>query len=655
MINRWDAARAAALADDPLALRVYSSRLLGAEPSLVLHGGGNTSVKTTEHDLFGDPVETLWVKGSGWDLATIEKAGFAPVRLKTLQRMAELPELSDRAMVRHQRAAMLDPTAPNPSVEAILHAIIPYRFVDHTHADAVVTICHTPDGEAALRELYGGRMLLLPYVMPGFDLARQVFAVSRELDWGGIEGIILFQHGIFTFADDAEASYRRMIDAVSTAEQWLGARTTARAIATQPTGRPDPLALAAIRKQVADLRGTGTIALCNTTTRPFADRPDVAQITARGPLTPDHIIRTKRTPVVLQGDAAAAITAYAEDYRDYFARHHRGETMLNPAPCWAVWPGVGTIAFGGSPQEATIVDDIVRHTVVAIDRAEQLGGWQALGEAELFAVEYWELEQAKLARGGNKPELAGRIALVTGAASGIGKATVEALRASGAAVAALDVDRAGLDALGGDPGVEAICCDMTDRRQVVEAVERSVRRFGGLDIVVSNAGVFPPSSPIEAMDAAAWQQSLTLNLTSHQWLLTAAAPFLKLGVAPAVIINGSKNVPAPGPGAAAYSVAKAGLTQLARVAALELGAAGIRVNTVHPNGVFDTALWSEALLADRAARYGLTVEQYKRNNLLRCEVTSRDVARMITAMAGDTFRATTGAQVPVDGGNERVI
>jgi len=644
------------MADDPLALRVYSSRLLGAEPSLVLHGGGNTSVKAHLTNLFGESEELLWVKGSGWDLATIEAAGFAPVKLALLQQMATLPSLSDGDMVKYQRAAMVDPSAPNPSVEAILHAIIPFRFVDHTHADAVVTLCHAPDGEALIRQLYGDSMLIIPYVMPGFDLAKMVYTMSRDSDWSRLKGIILLQHGIFTFADDAEQSYILMIEAVSRAEAYLAEQSVPMTVAEQPAS-PNLLLLAAMRQAVATIRGGGCIARCNDQMQPFAARDSVAEVVSHGPLTPDHIIRTKRTPVVVNDQQwQQQIEAFTEDYRAYFKRNASDDhTMLNPAPRWAVWQGVGTIAFGATVQEAAIINDISQHTVAAMDRAEQMGGWHALPEADLFAVEYWELEQAKLAKQGSRPALSGQIALVTGGAGGIGRATVEALLAAGTCVAALDIDAAALQALASNPALLTIHCDMTDSAQVEAAVASCVRQFGGLDIVVSNAGIFPPSQHISEMDAKEWSRSLTLNLTSHQWLIKAATPYLKLGIHPTIIINGSKNVPAPGPGAAAYSVAKAGLTQLARVAALELGAFGIRVNTIHPNAVFDTGIWSDAVLTARAAHYHLSVEEYKRNNLLKQEVSSADVARLIVTMAGTAFVATTGAQIPIDGGNERVI
>ncbi|MDQ6963668.1 MAG: bifunctional aldolase/short-chain dehydrogenase [Mariprofundales bacterium] len=656
MKSLWSQQQSAKLLDDPLAMRVYSSRLLGAEPSLVLHGGGNTSVKAQLTNLFGEEEEILWVKGSGWELATIEAAGFAPVRCELLQRMATLETLSDSDMVRYQRAAMVNPAAPNPSVEAILHAIIPFRFVDHTHADAVVTLCHTPNGEQIIEQLYGDQMLIIPYVMPGFDLAKQVYTMSRSCNWSQITGMILLQHGIFTFADEAEESYRLMIDAVTAAEDYLAQHSSPPTITTESSA-PDLHALAAMRREVATIRGGGCIAICNSQMQHFSLHDNLAQITSRGPLTPDHIIRTKRTPVVVnEREWQQQIACFTTEYNDYFRRNATADhTMLNPAPRWAVWQGVGTISFGATIEEAMIIDDISQHSVEAIERAEQMGGWHALPESDLFAVEYWELEQAKLAKGGGRPELSGQVALVSGGASGIGRATVHALLAAGAVVAALDIDATALKRLPQTPALLTIPCDMTDQSQIEAAVCSCVRQFGGLDIVVSNAGIFPPSSKIAEMDSEQWSRSLTLNLTSHQWLIKAATPFLKLGINPTIIINGSKNVPAPGPGAAAYSVAKAGATQLARVAALELGEFAIRVNTIHPNAVFDTAIWSDEVLTSRAAHYNLSLDEYKRNNLLKKELTSNDVARLIVTMAGGAFSATTGAQIPIDGGNERVI
>jgi len=630
---------------------------LGHEPDLVLHGGGNTSVKTTATNLFGEDEELLYVKGSGGDLATIEAANFSPVRRDTLLKMAELEKLSDAEMVRVQRSAMSDPYAPNPSVEAILHAIIPFRFVDHTHADAVVAITNTLDGEQKVRDIYGERILIVPYVMPGFALARKVYEMTRDADWSSYDGMILLNHGVFTFADDARKSYERMIGIVTQAEEYLAEKDALHVVASDGSSKPDLLTLIKLRQTVSAARSAPVLAVLDDgpEARGFSNLPNVSDIATRGCLTPDHIIRTKRMPLLVEGDPEAAVADYARSYRSYFERWNDGNlTPLDPAPRWAVWSGHGAVALGATTREAGIITDIASHTMRAIQWAEALGGWEALPEEDLFEMEYWELEQAKLKKEPPAAPLQGKIALITGAASGIGKACAEELLEQGACVAALDIKTevtelfSSRDSLG-------LVCDVTDTAQLSESVEATVGAFGGLDILVTNAGVFSPSHTIADMDQSDWRSSLELNLNSHQALIQVCIPYLELGWEPSIVVMGSKNVPAPGPGAGAYSVAKAGLTQLARVAALELAKKGIRVNTLHPNAVFDTGIWTEDVLRQRAEHYGLSVEQYKTNNLLGVEVTSRHVARLVCALAGPLFSRTTGAQIPVDGGNERVV
>jgi len=659
MKSRWNDADAARCTT-PLDFRVYTSRLLGQEESLVLHGGGNTSVKSVEPNLFGEPEEIIWVKGSGWNLATIEAAGFAPVRLDPLRRMAELASLSDPAMVRAQRAAMTDPQAPTPSVEAILHAIIPFAFVDHTHADAVVTVSNTDQGEQRLREIYGDRVLLVPYVMPGFVLARAVRDLTRAIDWARLEGIILQNHGVFSFGPDARTSYERMIALVTRAERYLEERAPLQPdgrTPAAPAGADELLERARLRRAVGTAAGAPVILRADRSepSRRFASRPDAPEVATRGPLTPDHVIHTKPVPLVAAGGWDEAVAQYGDRYRAYVGRYAGPSLVaLDPAPRWILWPGQGSVAVGRSVREAGIVADITRHTAQAIERAEQLGGWRALPEADLFAVEYWELEQAKLRQGGARPALTGKIALVTGAASGIGRTVAEALFDAGAAVLATDINPE-IETLFGKDGLAGAVADATDPAAVQRSVARCVERFGGLDILVSNAGVFSPSQRIGEIDLTTWEASLALNLTSHLHLMQSAVPYLKLGFDPAIVIIGSKNVPAPGPGAAAYSTAKAGLTQLGRVAALELGKEGIRVNTLHPHLVIDTAVWTPEVLASRASQYGMTGEQYVRNNLLGTELTTRDVALAVLALVGPAFARTTGAQIPVDGGSDRVV
>jgi rhamnose utilization protein RhaD (predicted bifunctional aldolase and dehydrogenase)/NAD(P)-dependent dehydrogenase (short-subunit alcohol dehydrogenase family) len=561
--------------------------------------------------------------------------------------------------VRMQRAAMTDPYAPNPSVEAVLHAIIPFKYVDHTHADAVVTITNTPDGEARIREIYGERVLIVPYVMPGFVLAKKIYELTRGFDWASCDGMVLMNHGVFTFDDEARRSYEKMIDIVTLAERYLDAQAGQVSSAADKSDM-DLVVLAKTRKQVSSHRGAAVYALADDSVAAvaFAGLDNVEAISTRGPLTPDHIIRTKQSPLIISDDEVAGgneVEDYAAAYQSYFDTNtDGGQVCLDRAPRWAVWKKHGLVSFGATLKEADIIADISRHTIRAIRLAEQLGGWRALPEKDLFDMEYWELEQAKLNKSRRVPEFQGKVALVTGAASGIGKACVQALLEKGAAVAAMDIDPC-INGLYGRADVLEIVCDVTSYAQLKHAVEATVGRFGGLDILVSNAGVFTANENIEHMSDEMWRLGMEVNLTSHQRLMKYCIPFLRHGIDPAIVIIASKNVPAPGPGAGAYSAAKAGLTQLARVAAFELGKDNIRVNTIHPNAVFDTGVWSEEMLQGRAKSYGISVDEYKANNVLHTQVTSKNVADMVCAMAGQVFAKTTGSQVPVDGGNERVI
>jgi rhamnose utilization protein RhaD (predicted bifunctional aldolase and dehydrogenase)/NAD(P)-dependent dehydrogenase (short-subunit alcohol dehydrogenase family) len=657
MKSLWNDAEAAACTSE-LALRAYTSRLLGRDRSLVLHGGGNTSVKLGARNVLGDEEELLYVKGSGWDLETIQEAGFTPLRLAPVVRLAELERLSDPQMVNELLAQRVRANAPAPSVESILHAILPWKYVDHTHADAVLAITNTADGRSRIEDIYGDCAVILPYVMPGFDLARLCAVEFPRQRTARTTGMILMNHGVFSFGDDARESYQRMIALVERAERYL------RLAKAWKLARPQlPKQTPPAPTEIAELRHAVSRAACMpmvmTSSRDpgplaFCRRPDLRRIASRGPATPDHSIRTKCVPLVGRG-----VARYVADYGRYFERNsaRAGEpkTMLDPAPRVILDPSLGLCTIGRSVRDATIVREIYEHTIEVIERATALGGYRALAERPLFDVEYWDLEQAKLKQGGAAPRYAGEIALVTGAASGIGRACVEALLARGAAVVAIDRDPAvtscwqRIDCL-------ALRCDVTSASAVESAIVTAVARFGGLDMLILNAGIFGASEPISRLTDAAWRSTMSINADANLALMRACHPLLRLAPAGGrVVVVGSKNVPAPGPGAAAYSASKAALTQLARVAALEWGADGIRVNVVHPNAVFDTAIWTEDVLAARAAHYGVTVEAYRTNNVLKAEVRSRDVAELVVELCGPAFARTTGAQIPVDGGNERVI
>jgi rhamnose utilization protein RhaD (predicted bifunctional aldolase and dehydrogenase)/NAD(P)-dependent dehydrogenase (short-subunit alcohol dehydrogenase family) len=659
MHSRWNEEDSSQFSGD-LAQRVYSSRLVGQDASLVLHGGGNTSVKTQVTNIFGEDEEVIYVKGSGWDLETIEAAGFAPCRMKDLLRLAELDTLSDPQMTVELQKSKVDPSAPPPSVEAILHAILPAKFVDHTHANAVLAVTNTTDGRQRVREIYGDRVVVVPYVMPGFKLARLCAELYPEQAGPQTIGMLLMNHGMFSFGETARESYERMIELVGLAEDYLAKHGAEIGKSIAPPASERPLGGADRRREMAELRralsGAARVPMIlrvndDDAARAFATRPDVAEIATRGPATPDHVIRTKRVPMI-----GRDVEEYVESYASYFDEHGNASlTMLDPAPRVILDKDLGLCTVGRTAKDAAIVEDIYRHTMEIIGAATGLGGWQALEAGDIFEVEYWDLEQAKLRKAGSPPPFAGEVCLLTGAASGIGKACVAALLKRGAAVVGLDLS-ADVVGLHTRKDYVGIACDLTDESHVEAALDQAVKSYGGIDMLVLNAGIFPMSAPIASLSADDWRRTMRINLDANVDLMRACHSLLKLSPRGGrVVIIGSKNVAAPGPGQAAYSASKAALQQLARVAALEWGVDGIRINTLHPNAVFDTGIWTPEVLEQRAASYGLSVDAYKTNNVLKVEVTSKDVAELAAELCGPLFAKTTGAQIPIDGGNDRVI
>jgi len=635
----------------------YGSRLIGARPSLVLHGGGNTSVKTEFHDITGSNIDALYVKGSGWDLATIDVAGFTPLSLQRMHDLTALDTLSDADMMAELSAARLDPSSPQPSVESLLHAFLPHRAVQHSHADVIVTLTNAPDNETRVREIYGDSVVVIPYVMPGFDLAKLASTLWAEQAHDATVGMVLLNHGLFTFGESTRAAYDHHIDLITLAEQWVEQNAPLGRSEGEPLGSVDALDLAALRCDICEAAGKPLVMTRHKdpVAAQFVRRDDLADLADRGPLTPDHVIRTKRVPMV-----GRDVDKYVDDYTRYYRENeHRSEanlTMLDPAPRVVVDRELGVLTLGESAKAANVCADIYHHTMPVLERAEDhLGGYEALAAGDLFDVEYWDLEQAKLRLAGPPPELGGTIALVTGAASGIGRACAAELLARGCAVAGFDRDARVVSSFDG-PEWLGLEVDVTDSAAQRNAIAEVVERYGGLDIVVVAAGVFGPSAPISELDEAAWQRVHDVNVTAVAILFAACHQLLaRSPVGGRVVVIGSKNVSAPGPGAAAYSTSKAALAQLARVAALEWAPDGIRLNTVHPDGVFDTGLWTDELLAERAEHYSVTVEEYKIRNLLGVKVTSVDVARVVAELCSSTFSGTTGAHIPVDGGNPRVI
>jgi rhamnose utilization protein RhaD (predicted bifunctional aldolase and dehydrogenase)/NAD(P)-dependent dehydrogenase (short-subunit alcohol dehydrogenase family) len=650
-----------------LALRTYSSRLLGSDPQLVLHGGGNTSVKTTLSDAFGNAVSALCVKGSGRDLATIEPEGHPALRLEPLLQLRHA-KLTDEELVNYFRQNLLDTTAPNPSIETLTHAYAPQKFVDHTHAVIATAIGAQPNPAAVCRAIYGNRVAPMPYVMPGFDLSiatAEIFELFPDA-----QGMLLANHGIFTYAETAKASYELMIEFVTMAEAYVAAHGRHAALfAAAP--RTEPCASAA--DVLPGLRGAFTAA--SPTGRhwifdlrrgeritTFVDGVGLRDYAQRGVATPEHVIRMKRLPLILDapgGDIGAwtaratdALDDYIADYHTYFesnnARVGGDRRELDPLPRVIALPGIGVAGAGRDAGEAAISADVAEAWIEAISDAESIGRYQSIDAARHFDMEYWSLEQVKLGKSVRKP-LAGRVALVTGGGSGIGAATARAFAAQGAAVAVIDLNETAAETVAhGIKSAIARACDVTDAQSVHAAFEAIVTHFGGVDIVVSNAGAAWTGMMAE-IDDATLRKSFELNFFAHQYVASTAVRIMKQQRCGGVLLfNVSKQAVNPGPGFGAYGLSKAALLALVRQYALEHGADGIRANAVNADRI-RSGLLTDAFIAERARARGVSERDYMSGNLLHEEVLADDVAQAFVTSA--LLEKTTGNVVTVDGGN----
>ena len=650
--------------NEDLALRVYTTRLLGGEPRLVLHGGGNTSVKTRMADITGAQVDVLCVKGSGWDMGTIEAPGLPAVRLGPLGELKGLQALSDEDMVNVQRTNLLDSKAPNPSVETLLHAFLPHKFIDHTHSNAVLSLTDQPDGEALAADVFGKRAALVPYVMPGFALAKKTDEIARANP--DAEGLVLLKHGIFSMGATAEETYVRMIDLVTLAEKRL-AKETRKIFA----GVTLPKEIASVAEVTPILRGLLSLPAKNGgreaaqrfvfefRTGPeilaYVGGKEIARYSQQGPVTPDHAIRTKGVPLVAPApeagkldvfvtQAKAALDAYVADYHAYFARHKAKQMPpkkeLDPIPRVVLVPGLGLFGIGNSSKDAKIAADLAETTVAVVADAERLGRYECIPEPDIFDIAYWSLEQAKLGAAAEKP-LARRIVAVTGGGSGIGAATAAAFAREGAEVVVLDRDVSKVKGF-------AIACDVTDPKSVRAAFDKIATTYGGVDIVVSNAGA-AWQGKIGEVDEAILRQSFELNFWAHQSVAQNAVRIMKAqGLGGCLLFNASKQAVNPGADFGPYGLPKAATLFLSRQYALDYGAEGIRSNAVNADRI-RSGLLTDDMIAQRSKARGLSEADYMGGNLLGLEVTADDVAQAFVSLA--KAAKTTGAVITVDGGN----
>ena len=649
---------------EDLALRVYTTRLLGGEPKLVLHGGGNTSVKTRMPDISGQTIDVLCVKGSGWDMGTIEAPGLPAVRLNPLRELEGQQALSDEDMVNVQRSNLLDAKSPNPSVETLLHAFLPHKFIDHTHSNAVLALTDQPDGAELAADVYGRRAALVPYVMPGFALAKKCSEVGKANP--NVEGLILLKHGIFSMGATAEEAYVRMIDLVTLAEKRL-AKATRKIFsgATLPAKAPGVAEIAPILRGLMSIpaKSGGREASqrfvfefrSNPAILAFVNGKEIARYSQQGPVTPDHAIRTKNVPLVVPAPEAgkldafkagtqAALQKFAADYHAYFTRYNGKQVVakkeLDPVPRVVLVPGVGLFGVGSTSKDAKIAADLAETTVEVIGDAERLGTYQCIPEPDIFDIEYWSLEQAKLSAAAEKP-LARRIAVVTGGSSGIGAATAAALAKEGAEVVVLDRDVSKVKGF-------AIACDVTKPAEVRAAFDRIAATLGGLDIVVSNAGA-AWQGKIGSVDEKVLRESFELNFWAHQSVAQNAVRIMKTqGLGGCLLFNASKQAVNPGVDFGPYGLPKAATMFLSRQYAVDHGADGIRSNAVNADRI-RSGLLTDEMIAQRSRARGLSEADYMGGNLLGLEVTAEDVAQAFVSLAKAS--KTTGAVVTVDGGN----
>ena len=654
--------------DADLAHRLYTSRLLGGNQALVRHGGGNTSVKAPACDMAGRVVDALYIKGSGQELAELDLAGMPALDLAQLVELQRRRHLADRHMVRALRAARLDPDAPDPSVETLLHAFLPHKFIDHTHADAVLAFSNQPNGARLCERAFGGKVIVLPYAMSGFRLAKAAAQAVR--DNPDAHALLVLKHGLFSFGDNAKQAYGRMIRLVSAAERQL--RSARRKEVPARTGLGPSMAAAMLapilrgavaealdhgewRRMIAEFRGSGPV-------RSFVGNPGLVLQAAKGPATPDHVIWTKPKPLILpfigRGDASAnrkverAAAAYVRDYQAYVARHRRRSggilAPLDPSPRVVLAPGLGLFGLGVTAREAAIAADLFETNIGIITNAVRLGTYAPAAEADLFAVEYWPPEQAK--RQSKEPNLpiAGQVALVTGGGGVIGAATARLFAANGAAVAVLDLNAGAAQKAAGEIGGIGIGCDVTQPKQVRAAFDQTCRAFGGVDLVVSNAGT-AQQGEIGTVDDAVLRQSFELNFFAHQRIAQNAVRVMRAqGTGGCLLFNASKQAVNPGADFGPYGLPKAATLFLTRQYAVDHGKDGIRTGAVNADRIRSGLLTGD-MISQRSRARGLKEADYMAGNLLGREVTAEDVARAFLDLA--LARASTGAVLTVDGGN----
>jgi rhamnulose-1-phosphate aldolase/alcohol dehydrogenase len=680
MKSRWNDAEASTL--EGLDLLVYASRLVGAETSLVVWGGGNTSIKTVERDHRGRSIPVLRVKGSGSDLKSVQRKDFPGVRMDDIRALLERRDMGDQEMVGYLAHALQDPGGVRPSIETLLHGFVDAHAVVHTHADAIVSLTNNDRPRDVLASVYGKDVIALDYRRPGFKISREVADAIAEHPEA--RALVLERHGTITWGTSVRDAYEATIELITAAEDAIAERKRGRRVFGGPRVPVlDPAerraaALALAPKLRGRLGRARRVIVTFDDAEPvtaFASSVEAPALSQVGPATPDHTIYTKRVPCFVPLDRApsdsdaswsaveSAIADFVRDYTAYFEAHREpGAELTDPMPRVVFVPGLGMFTAGRDRRTAGIVSDIVHHTIDVIGNASAFGRYVSLSAKDAYDVEYWPLELYKLTLAPPDKELARRIVLVTGGGSGIGRAVARRLAVEGAHVVVGDLDEAGakktadeVTAAVGAGRAIGMRMDVTSEASVRAAFETTVLAYGGLDILVSNAGI-AHSAPVDRMALADWERSFAVNATGHFLVAREAMRILiAQGLGGALVFVATKNVMSPGKDFAAYSAAKAAEAQLAKVLALEGAPHAIRSNIVNPDAVFqDSKLWSDDVRRERAAAQGIAVEQledfYRKRNLLGARILPEDVAEAVLFLASDRASKTTGCTLTVDGG-----
>jgi len=677
--SRWNDAEAASL--DDLDLLVYASRLVGAETSLVVWGGGNTSIKRTERDHRGRAVEVLRVKGSGSDLKSVQRKDFPGVRMDDLRALLPREDMGDQEMVGYLAHSLQEPGGVRPSIETLLHGFLGARCVVHTHADAIVSLTNNDRVHDVFPAVYGKDVLTLRYLRPGFRISREVADAIAEHPEA--KALVLERHGTITWGATVREAYEATLELITRAEEAIAERARGRRAFGGPrvpallpdARRAEAVALAPrLRRLLSRARRVVVTFDDSPAVAEFAGSADAPRLSQVGPATPDHTIYTKRLPCFVATDGAArgpalaaaveqAVAAFARDYTAYFEAHRvEGAELGDPLPRVVLVPGLGMFTAGRDRRTAGIVQDIYHHTIDVIGGASAFGAYVSLSARDAFDVEYWPLELYKLALAPPERELARRVALVTGGASGIGRAIARRLAAEGAHVVVGDLDEPGavrtaedIVAAVGSGRALGLGMDVTREASVRAAFEAALLAYGGLDVLVSNAGI-AHSAPVADLRLEDWERAFAVNATGHFLVAREAMRVLiAQGLGGCLVFVATKNVMSPGKDFAAYSASKAAEAQLAKVLALEGAPHGIRSNIINPDAVFqDSRLWSAEIRRERAAAQGIAVEEledfYRKRNLLGVRVLPEDVAEAALFLASDRSAKTTGCTLTVDGG-----